>query len=86
MHSTTLRSLVELLVVMSGRMGVRILILTREPLVVMGSHIMSCRHGTESRYLRISGDSIRMCTSMDLTGIFTEGIREINDLRWGGDE
>ena len=85
-HPDLLVSLVELLVVMSGHMGVRVVVLTQDSMVVVGSHILSCRHGTGCRYLMVSDGSIDACTSLTLNGIFIDGAMEINDYWWGEDE
>ena len=85
MHPSILRMLVELLVVMSGRLGVRVLVLTQELLVTIGSHILSCMHGTEIGYLLVSDDSIHACTSSALDGINKPATKEMDDLWWGED-
>lgn len=85
MHPSILRMLIELLVVMSGRMGVRVLVLTQELLVTIGSHILSCMHGTEIGYLLVSDDSIHACTSSALDGINKAATKEMDDLWWGED-
>ena len=85
-HPDLLVSLVELLVVMSGHMGVRVVVLTQDSMVVVGSHILSCRHGTGCRYFMVSDGSIDACTSLTLNGIFIDGAMEINDYWWGEDE
>jgi len=61
-------------------------VLTQDSMVVVGSHILSCRHGTGCRYLMVSDGSIDACTSLTLNGIFIDGAMEINDYWWGEDE
>ena len=86
MHPSSIGPLLELLTVMSWRMGVRVLVLTKDVHVMIGSHIVSCRHGVGCRYLLISEESVYTCTSLALSGVLAEGVGELDDFWWGDGE